>query len=120
MTGTESPDEQALALLGDDLARAILAATDERPLSAEGLEERCDASLATIYRRVESLLDHGLLVERTDLRSDGNHRREFESNFDRLDVSLNGSEFDVEIARRDDAPDRFRGIWDAMQGGWDG
>nr|WP_233341061.1 helix-turn-helix domain-containing protein [Haloprofundus sp. MHR1] len=115
----EQRGSEILALLGDDVSRTILAATDRQPLSAQTLEERCDASLATIYRRIEDLLAHRLLRERTELRSDGNHYKTFEANLEQVDVSLDDGSLAVDVARRDDAPDRFRGIWDSMQRGFD-
>ncbi|SFL44792.1 Helix-turn-helix domain-containing protein [Halogranum rubrum] len=109
-------NNQLLTLLGDDAVRGILAATDKEPMSAQMLDEHCDASLTTIYRRLEDLLEHQLLQVETAVRSDGNHYGLYEANLDHLNVTLENGDFDVELARRDDAPDRFRGIWDAMQG----
>lgn len=116
MSGRESADDRLLALLGDDAVRGILAATDERPMSAQTLERHCEASLTTIYRRVEDLLDHELLQSHTKVSADGNHYELYEANVERLDVTLEDGDFDVELTRRNDAPDSFRDIWDSMQG----
>ena len=115
MSGRENSNDRLLALLGDEAVRIILTATDERPMSAQMLDQCCDASLSTIYRRIEDLLDHKLLRSHTKVRADGNHCDLYESNLERLDVTLENGDFDVELTRRNDAPDHFRNIWDSMQ-----
>lgn len=113
---SERENDRLLALLGDDAVRGILTATDERPMSAQMLDQHCEASLTTIYRRIEALLEHQLLQSHTKVSADGNHYSLYEANVERLDVTLEDGDFDVELTRRDDAPDRFRSIWDSMQG----
>ena len=115
MGGRENSTDRFLAFLGDEAVRIILTETDERPMSAQMLDQRCDASLSTIYRRIEDLLDHQLLRSRTKVRPDGNHYDLYESNLEHLDITLEDGNFDVELTRRNDAPDRFRTIWDSMQ-----
>lgn len=119
MAGTEGANDRILDLLSDDVVKRILVVADCEPMSAQSLEPHCDASLATIYRRIEDLLEFGLLRERTELESDGNHYRRFESNLDRLSISLDDGDLSIDVDRRDDAPDRLRTMWDAMQSGWD-
>lgn len=111
--------DRIFELLSDDVVKRILTVTDQRAMSAQTLEEYCDASLATVYRRVEELLALGLLSERTEFRSDGNHYKKFESNLEHLAVTLDDGDLTVAVDRRDDAPDRLRMIWDAMQPGWE-
>ncbi|WP_436927429.1 hypothetical protein [Halosimplex amylolyticum] len=118
MAEAERPDDRIIDMLSDDIGKHILMATDQQAMSAQRLEGHCDASLATIYRRIEDLLDVGLLRERVEIQADGNHYRRFESNLDRLAVTLEDGNLDIDVERRNDAPDRFRAIWDAMQSGW--
>ncbi|MFC6952945.1 transcriptional regulator [Halorubellus litoreus] len=119
MAEIESIDDRILDALSDDVGKRILTMTDRRAMSAHSLEEHCEASLATIYRRIEELLDLGLLREQTCVQSDGNHYRQFESNLEHLAVTLDDGDLHVDVDRRDDAPDHFRTIWDAMQRGLD-
>lgn len=119
MVETDPRDDRILELLSDDVVKRILTVTDQRATSAQRLDEHCDASLATIYRRIEDLLELGLIRERTEFRADGNHFKKFESNLERLAVSLDDGDLRVAVDRRDDAPDRLRTIWDAMQPGWE-
>lgn len=45
--------------------RRILLAADQEPRTAKDLSRICDASLATIYRRVSTLEEHDLVDERS-------------------------------------------------------
>jgi len=42
-------------------------------MSAKSLSEACDASLPTIYRRIERLQECGLIEERRAFKEDGSH-----------------------------------------------
>lgn len=105
-------------LLGDDLVKDILTVTDQQAMSAQTLEGHCDASLATIYRRVDELMEFGLLRERLEPQSDGNHYKVYEPNLERLSLRLDDGRLEIDVDRRDDAPDRLRTMWNAMQPGW--
>jgi len=105
---TDQRNDRILELLSDDVVKRILSVTDQRATSAQGLDDYCDASLATIYRRIEDLLELGLLRERTEFQADGNHFKKFESNLECLAVSLDDGTLQVAVDRRDDAPDRLR------------
>jgi len=102
-------------ILDDDYALAILEATRREALSGKELSERCEMSRATVSRRVNTLLDHDLLVERTRIDPDGHHYSEYEARLDRVDVRLLETGFDVRIQLREDAADRFTRIWDSMR-----
>lgn len=105
-------------LISDDVVKSILTVTDQQAMSAQTLEAHCDASLATVYRRIDELVEKGLLRERVELQSDGNHYRVFEPNLERLSLYLDDGELKIDVDRRDDAPDRLRTIWNAMQPRW--
>lgn len=118
MVETEARNDRILDVVSDDVVKSILTVTDRQAMSAQTLEAHCDASLATVYRRIEELLELGLLRERTELRADGNHYKMFESNLEHLSVRLDDGDLEIDVDRRDDAPDRLRTIWDAMDTGW--
>lgn len=119
MVEIERPEERIIDILSDDIGKRILVTTDQQAMSAQRLEGHCDASLATVYRRIEDLLELGLLREQVEIQADGNHYKRFESNLDRLAVSIEDGDIDIDVERRDDPPDRFRAIWDAMQPEWE-
>lgn len=110
---TDDPDaETVAAFVADDVARTILGATSEEPLSAAQLEERCDASLATVTRRLDELTDAGLLSETTRPRADGHHDTVYAPTLERLEIELADGEFRTVVDRRErDAADRLTDMW---------
>ena len=113
---SEDCDEsELLALLEDDYARAILTATSDQAMSANELSERCDASVTTIYRRIDRLLACGLLEERLQPQPDGNHYRDYAATLARFAVTFEDGERRLEVERREapheDAADRFTRMW---------
>lgn len=104
--------EDALELLVDEHARAILAATSEAPLSAGELAERCDVSRQTVYRRLERLEAAELVAERTRPREEGGHETVYAATFDRATVVLDDGTLAVEVERREPDPtDELYRLW---------
>lgn len=113
---SEDPDpETVFELLGDDYVRDILVATYTEPMSAKELSEACGMSLPTVYRRVEDLTDHDLLLERTRIVADGHHYTTYEANLEGLRVDLTPEGFLVELTRREDPSDRFTRVWERIR-----
>lgn len=110
---TDDPDaETVAAFVADDVARTILGATSEEPLSAAQLQERCDASLATVTRRLDELTEAGLLSETTRPRADGHHDTVYAPTLERLEIELDDGEFRAVVDRRErDAADRLTDMW---------
>lgn len=73
----DTPPEQ-LELISDDYALGILEALSEGPKRGRDLIEACDASRATIYRRLDRLADAGFVRGETTLDPDGHHCKMFE------------------------------------------
>lgn len=111
----ERDGSSIFAILDDDYARTILEATHQKQLSAKELSEEYDMSISTVSRRVNTLVEQDLLVERTHVDSDGHHYSEFEAKLDRVEIQLLETGFDVRIDLREDAADRFTRIWDEMR-----
>lgn len=105
-----------LAVLDDDYARQILTETSVEPMSASTLSERCDASLPTIYRRLDRLEECQLVNEETELAPDGNHYSIYSANLDRLELSLEDGSFELELSyREEDVADKFTRMWEGMR-----
>ncbi|GAB3316158.1 ArsR family transcriptional regulator [Haloplanus rallus] len=112
-TPPPTPDEQqdtdrtdeVLALLEDDYSRAILEALHADPRPARGLVEACDASRATIYRRLDRLEDAGLVDSWLSYDADGHHRTVFEATLDAVTVGLDGDGIGVTVTTDDAAAD---------------
>jgi len=107
--------EEILDTIGDEHARRVLAAISREPKSAKELAEECDLSLPTIYRRVEMLDEYDLVTDRTLVAEDGNHYKVYESNFESTVISLQGEEYQVQIYREENLPDRFSKLWDELR-----
>lgn len=84
-------------------------------MSASELSERCEASLPTIYRRLDRLESHGFVVERTELDPDGNHYNVYEARLDRVEITLGDGEFEFEIDYREDVADKFTRLWEGIR-----
>ncbi|WP_436900527.1 ArsR/SmtB family transcription factor [Halovenus halobia] len=110
MPTTDRSDE-LLELLGQERVRQILSAASREPRSAKELSEECDVALSTIYRQVEDMVESELLVERTQLESDGSHHSVYEANIDHLDVDIEDGTIDVSVHVREDPAQRFSRIW---------
>lgn len=113
---SEDPDPADLfALLDDEYARAILTETSVRPMSVKNLSEVMDASLPTIYRRVERLQDCGLLEERPAFQQEGRHYGVFEARLERIDIELDDGELTVSVETEPTDPaDHFTAMWEEI------
>jgi predicted transcriptional regulator len=112
---TDDGSQELLELLGQKRVREILIATSREPMSASDLSEVCDVAPSTIYRRVERMIDHDLLVERTQIESDGSHHSVYEANIDHLDVDIDNGTIEVRMHVREDAAQRFSRIWNDIR-----
>ncbi|MEF8779803.1 MAG: helix-turn-helix domain-containing protein [Haloferacaceae archaeon] len=87
-----------LSALGDPDCRQLLSACEETPRTAQECAEACELPLSTVYRKLETLTDAGLLEEGRRIRSQNNHPTEFATSFDTLAVSLRaGDELSVDF-----------------------
>ncbi|WIV66184.1 winged helix-turn-helix domain-containing protein [Natrialbaceae archaeon AArc-T1-2] len=98
----ESTRNAALDALGDDCARIILVATSERPRTATELTDRTDSSSATVYRRINDLLESDLLAECIRFEEDGSHTTAYEATVDHLSVDIDADGIDVTIFSSDE------------------
>lgn len=115
---TEPPDESdeweaddILDAVSHETARQILAFARLEPMSAEDLADRCGTSLPTIYRRINALLEYGLLDEQIQITPDGNHYRTFETDVERVSLLIETETFGVEVQFRRDIVDKFGQFW---------
>jgi predicted transcriptional regulator len=107
--------EDIAALLEDDCARTILAATSTRPMTVKELTERCDASGPTIYRRIEALQEQDLIESRTKPDPDGGHHEQvYAATLSQVTVTLREGSFEVQVDRREPLADRFTRLVEEM------
>jgi len=109
----DDPDLATLVgLLDDEHVRTILAATNAEPLSAATLSDRCGVSTSAIYRRVDRLVDAGLIDERTRPRSDGHHDTVYVATLERFELVVADGEVDWTIDRTNrDVADELTRLW---------
>jgi DNA-binding transcriptional ArsR family regulator len=84
----ETADDALLETLGDGASRAILVATSDRPMTAKELTERCGVSPTTVYRRINALVERGLLEKRVSLDAGASQHTVYEPTFTRADFRL--------------------------------
>ena len=106
--------ETLFALLDDEYARGLLVRLTESPMTAQQLHDETDASLATVYRRLDALADCGLVAERTRIDGDGNHYAVYEAALEEIRVRLTGDGLETTVDARGDVADRFTRIWGEM------
>jgi DNA-binding transcriptional ArsR family regulator len=110
-TTDDEPDrtDEVLALLEDDYSRAILEALHAEARAARDLVDACDASRATVYRRLNRLEEAGLVRSRLAYDADGHHRTVFEVVLDAVRVDLADDGFALTVSRGDDGHDPVAG-----------
>jgi DNA-binding transcriptional ArsR family regulator len=103
-------------VLADRTARTILGLVHGSPRSAQELREASNASLKTVYRRLEELQEADLVTGVPRTGADGNHYTAYVSTVDELEISIDLGEEAVEVAveERDDV-DRFIDVWTQLQ-----
>ena len=108
---SEQAEVAAVAeLLEDETARRILLETRTQPMSADTLSERCNVSPSTVYRRIDDLREHDLLVEQTRPNEEGHHYQVYVATLDRVVVDVTDDGYEVELHHRE--PERTKGMVD--------
>ncbi len=112
MGGDEVDSSVALFdVFADDYSRAILLAADEQTRTAKALCQICDASLTTVYRRLSTLREHGLVRVHSTIGSGGEHKRLFETTIEAFHVSISEGSLDLSVETRDELADNFTALW---------
>ena len=93
--------QPVLDVLHDANCRAILRATGERALSANEVAEACDLAQSTAYRKLDLLVEAGVLEERTRVRRSGKHASEYVRTVDDVVVSLDDDGVSVRLSERE-------------------
>lgn len=114
--GLSADDEDLLALLDDSYARCILMATARKPMTASQLEEHCNTSHPTIYRRVNALIDAGLVTKQTELDPEGHHRNIYVATLEELVVSLDTEGLHIRVEQQEESvAERFTRLYEGLR-----
>lgn len=73
---TKSP-EDLLELLADSKSRAIIAALAQERRSVSEISDYCDLPLSTSYRRVDTLVENGIIEDTLRINGAGRHEQEY-------------------------------------------
>ncbi len=93
--------DQLMSALNDKKSRRILSETTQEALSAGEISDRCDIPLSTAYRKLEQLVDAGILIERVRLSSHPDYTREYLLDVTALTVDIGGeSGVSLVVSRR--------------------
>ncbi|ADJ15484.1 winged helix-turn-helix domain-containing protein [Halalkalicoccus jeotgali] len=110
---TDDPDESTtyavistdcsalLDTLGNPSARTILTEASDEPVAIEDLLEVCEVSRTTIYRRVNDLVDLGLLEESVTLAEGNQQRRRFRTTGGDIALQIGPNGFEARIRSED-------------------
>lgn len=104
-------------VLASETAREVLVLASVEPMAARDLAEHCEASLPTIYRRVNVLVEYDLLEKETEFDPDGNHYNTYETTLDQLCIVIEDGDLSVDVQTERDLVDRFGGLWTDLERG---
>jgi DNA-binding transcriptional ArsR family regulator len=112
----ELDTEVVLDALDDADARAIIRALEE-PMTASELSDACDIPLSTTYRKLDLLTEASLLLEGTEVRSDGHHTTRYEVAFEEVRIGLDEERrFEIAVEQRDrSAEERLADMWSQVR-----
>ena len=105
---TESNSTVVLSALGNKYSAEILCAADT-PKSAQALSEDIEIPIATCYRRIEELVDAGLLTcEGRQLSEEGRRTNIYRRTLDELEVDFSDEQPQFSRKRRTEAKNRLQ------------
>lgn len=110
--------ENVLTAIADPDCQTILAAIATEPHSVSDIVEQCDIPTATAYRKVDMLVDAGLLRERIQIRPYGRNEREYSLRIENVRVNLTECgtpEATVTLAHDGSSPRRGHAVTDGGQ-----
>lgn len=111
----DADEDELLALLDDEYARAILAELTTEPMSVTELCTACEMSDATAYRRLDRLQDANLVTDRQELDPDGHHYKRYEATVEDVTVTFADGGYDVAVTRSSTDPaDRFTDLFEGL------
>ncbi len=101
---------EVLRTLGNKYSAEILEATDE-PRSAQELSDELEIPIATCYRRIEELTEHGLLELHDNILSDERRRiKVYRRNVETVNIEF-GDALAVDIEERTEVTSALDKAW---------
>lgn len=106
-----------LDVLGSALARRILVLARREPQSADQIADRCEASLPTVYRRLDALAEYGLITEELTVNVDGNNYQTYETVTDQVRIDVLPDGIETTVGEQRDIVDQFEAFWTDLEEG---
>ena len=107
-------------VLASEESRRILAAASVQPISAKELEQVCDASLPTIYRRLDVLVEYDLLSEDRGVNPEQVQSKRYSTDLKEINVEIADGEISVSLEIKKDTVDKFGELFRDLGEGTDG
>lgn len=89
--------KELLKMLGDEYTYEILEAVIKQPRTGRELIDLIDASKPTVYRRLGTLEEAGLIKTTMQIASDGNHRKQFHAVLSSVTVRFDADGFGARL-----------------------
>ena len=107
--------QRILAAIADEYSRKILHATIEAPMSASELTKRYEIPVTTVYRRIEELIEAGLIVSvKSGRTKEGKWFDVYRSLIKRIDVHFE-HDLQVELTINEEVAYKFWRVQGAIQ-----
>jgi len=111
----EPSKHRILAAMADEYSRKILTATILEPISALELSKKYEIPITTVYRRIDELVEAGLLAAvKSGRTTDGKWYDLYRSLLRRIDVSFEKGDVRIEIIVNEHVSDRFTRMWTSI------
>jgi DNA-binding transcriptional ArsR family regulator len=111
----EPAKQRILAALADEYSRKILTATIQDPMSALELSKKYEIPITTVYRRIEELVEAGLLAAvKSGRTTDGKWYDLYRSLLRRIDVSFEKGDVRIDVIVNEHVSDRFTRMWTSI------
>ncbi len=115
MVTEEQAKQRILSAMADEYSRKILTATIEEPLSALELSKKYEIPITTVYRRIEELVEAGLLAAvKSGRTTDGKWYDVYRSLLRRIDVSFEKGDVRIEVSVNEHVADKFTRMWTSI------
>ena len=111
----EETKQRILMAIADEYSRNILMRTRDAPVSALVLSKNYGIPITTVYRRIEELVQAGLLgAVKSSRTSDGKWYELYRSLLRRIQVSFDEGNMQVEVEINDHIADKFTRVWSSL------
>jgi predicted transcriptional regulator len=110
----EETKQRILTAIADEYSRKILMRTRNEPVSALNLSKNYKIPITTVYRRIEELVQAGLLgAVKSSRTTDGKWYELYRSLLSQINISFDGN-VRVEVEVNDHIADRFTRLWSSL------